>query len=199
MLVVGSSPDGVALTTAELYDPESDTWAPAAEMAARRYVNATVLLADGRVLVAGELEGPYSLDYTVELYDPARTSGRRGQPVNIPLTHGLVARLDDGRVLMAGGELGSVYYRSPSCTSMFLGRARAQGCARLAYACRAQAEKGGAGGSGGDASGSGGSGDATSGAGGQRAILQAVLAAAAVMPAAAAAMLQAVPAAAAVA
>ncbi|WP_437330094.1 kelch repeat-containing protein [Sorangium sp. So ce381] len=168
VLVVGRSHDGVALTTAELYDPESDTWAPAAEMVARRYyVNATVLLADGRVLVAGELEGPYSLDYTVELYDPARDIWSPGPAVNIPLTHGAVARLHDGRVLMAGGSLGSAYYPSPLVHFYVPGQGPSTGVCQAGVCLPGAGGEGGAGGSGGDASGgSGGSGDATSGAGG---------------------------------
>ncbi|WP_437877908.1 hypothetical protein [Sorangium sp. So ce513] len=72
-----------------------------------------MLLADGRLLVAGNLDGPYSLDYTAELYDPATDTWSLGPALDIPLTYRVAARLHDGRVLMAGGQLGSVFYPSP--------------------------------------------------------------------------------------
>jgi N-acetylneuraminic acid mutarotase len=42
-----------ARSTAELYDPTTDTWSPTSELAVGRFGQAAVRLADGTVLVVG--------------------------------------------------------------------------------------------------------------------------------------------------
>jgi hypothetical protein len=51
----GSSPMGgfFALTSAEVYDPATDSWSSASSMAAARYGHASITLPDGSVLVVG--------------------------------------------------------------------------------------------------------------------------------------------------
>ena len=63
----------VALATAELYDPVSETWLATGSLGAARYFHTMTLLPSGQVLVAG---GFYSYDRTnsrasAELYHPA--------------------------------------------------------------------------------------------------------------------------------
>ncbi|MDC0681585.1 kelch repeat-containing protein [Sorangium atrum] len=171
VLVVGGSSEGIARAIAELYDPANDTWTSAGEMVAPRYINEVVLLADGRVLVVGDLDGDgqYSLDYTAELYDPARGIWSPGPALNIPLTYSVRARLDDGRVLIAGGTLGSPYYPSPLVHLYVPGQRPGSGVCQAGVCVPSAGGEGGAGSSGGGEGGSGGaagSGGDASGAGG---------------------------------
>ncbi|MGK3989090.1 kelch repeat-containing protein [Sorangium sp. So ce136] len=58
------------LYSAELYDPEADTWTSAAGMNFARIGHAAALLPDGKVLVAGGVLYDAALD-SAEIYDPA--------------------------------------------------------------------------------------------------------------------------------
>ena len=60
---------GVALTSAELYDPSSGTWTATLSMTEARRGHAATLLPDGTVLVAGGLSESGAVP-TAELYDP---------------------------------------------------------------------------------------------------------------------------------
>jgi hypothetical protein len=60
---------GVALTSAELYDPSSGSWTATLRMSEARRGHVAVLLPDGTVLVAGGL-GDTGLVSTAELFDP---------------------------------------------------------------------------------------------------------------------------------
>jgi large repetitive protein len=109
---------GAILSEAELYDPITGTFALARPMAARRFDHTATLLSDGRVLIAGGYGGAAggaSLA-SVEVYDPAA----RPSPLPSPTpswgtlkSAGVLfsargdasaAILDDGRVLLAGGD-----------------------------------------------------------------------------------------------
>lgn len=105
---------GVALATAELYDPISETWLATGSLGSARYFHTMTLLPSGQVLVAG---GFYSNDRSnsrasAELYHPASgiwvatgslTSARTGHEAVL---------LSTGEVLVAGGSNGGTYYAS---------------------------------------------------------------------------------------
>jgi hypothetical protein len=92
--------------TAELYDGE--TWTAVASMHDERVAHTATLLADGRVLVVGGFRShPPQLSFvpTAEIFDPA--SGQwalAANPATARANHA-AALLDDGRVLVAGGQI----------------------------------------------------------------------------------------------
>ena len=61
----------VSLSSCEIYDPVSDTWAPAADMAAKRFAFRALLLKDGSVIAIGGAAAHFDAPATasVELYD----------------------------------------------------------------------------------------------------------------------------------
>lgn len=91
----------------EVYDPTTASWFPVADTLATRSRHATVLLDDGRVLVAG---GCDSIFYctgtnTAEVYDPATDTWATVASMNAPRrSDAAVTPLIDGRVLVVGGS-----------------------------------------------------------------------------------------------
>jgi hypothetical protein len=102
VLVVGGKSEAgyspPSLATAELYDPVTGTWSPAASLAFAREAHAAVRLADGRVLVAGGATA------ACEVYDPA--ADRWTRVGDLAATRGAFTAtlLPSGRVLAVGGS-----------------------------------------------------------------------------------------------
>jgi len=94
LIVGGRSPEGDAVTTAEWFDPETGSTAPApgSLQRARARASATLLI-DGRVLVAGGNDGTADLR-SAEIYEPA------SQTFTLLDTHLGVARSGHAAVLL---------------------------------------------------------------------------------------------------
>jgi hypothetical protein len=113
VLVAGGAPAfGLGVST-ELYDPATNTFAPAADTAsmnaARLYVTAT-LLPSGKVLIAGGFSFPSSSPLSsTELYDPATNSFAAAADtasMNAARISATATHLPSGKVLIAGGSNG---------------------------------------------------------------------------------------------
>lgn len=106
----GSSSNWTHLASLEVFDPvPATTTAIAATMSQQRMGHTATLLLDGRVLIAGgyctgfKCTPPATL--LDDLYDPATDSLTPApHPGDYPRFHA-AARLDDGRVLIAGGTI----------------------------------------------------------------------------------------------
>jgi hypothetical protein len=106
VLVAGGSPTngGPAITTAELYDPESGDWTlTEGSLPTGRYGGAATLLVDGEVLIAGGCTsgcGPYNsstLLYEGGFFD-------YGPPMTVPRLYNTATLMANGNVLVTGGE-----------------------------------------------------------------------------------------------
>lgn len=105
--VAGRYPNAELTASAEIYDPARGRFTPAGSMMIARHKHAAVLLADGRVLIVG---GSDRRDWrgkmdSAELYDPATGKFADAGQMNearFKLTNA-VARMPDGKVLIAGG------------------------------------------------------------------------------------------------
>src|SRR5436190_9034115 len=109
ILISGGRDDaGNLVAASEIFDPERQTSSASATLNTARVDHSATVLADGRVLVAGGTgaSGPLS---SVEIFDPANP-GAGFQVVASPMTsarsHHTATLLNNGSVLIAGGETG---------------------------------------------------------------------------------------------
>lgn len=122
ILVSGGSRAGVGLTSAEIYDPASNSWSSTGAMQSDTvHTNAAVLLNDGRVFIkghAGYINGPFvdispddpyypeeSPTKLPQIFDPTSNSWAAASPMNTPKLGGTAIVLNDGNVLVVGGEV----------------------------------------------------------------------------------------------
>jgi uncharacterized protein (TIGR03437 family) len=89
--------------TAELYDPKTGLWSPAAEMRTPRGGHTASRLQSGNVLVAGGSTARGVLTPDAELYDAASNTWKQTGNLNAPRTGAEAVPLSDGRILVVGG------------------------------------------------------------------------------------------------
>jgi N-acetylneuraminic acid mutarotase len=108
VLVTGGCADDPC-RSAEIYDPATNRWTPAATMTRGHVRHAAAALADGRVLVSG---GTYFCDpefgfcFTTdqaEIYSPATNQWTRTGKLIVARELHTATLLPDGRVLVTGG------------------------------------------------------------------------------------------------
>jgi hypothetical protein len=113
VLVAGGETSPASATSAELYSPSTGRFSPAGSMISPHFLQTATLLSDGRVLVAGGGQGKWctmtgcspGVDFRLaELYDPATGGFAAARPMNGGRSRHTATLLQDGRVLMVGGE-----------------------------------------------------------------------------------------------
>jgi hypothetical protein len=101
VLVAGGSPG--ALSSAELYDPDTGQWSPTGSMSMGRRLHTMTLLPTGKVLVVGG-EGPSVLALaSAELYDPGTGQWTPTGSMSTPRLNHTMTLLPTGKVLVTGG------------------------------------------------------------------------------------------------
>ncbi len=109
VLVTGGVTDQTASgysAVAALYDPVTNTWSPAASMAAARAYHVAALLPNGKVMVAGG-HGLTDALASIEIYDPATNTWSSAGSMVVPRWNQTGTLLANGKVLMSGGWSGN--------------------------------------------------------------------------------------------
>jgi hypothetical protein len=108
-LIAGGIDGDVVLGSAEIFTESTKEFAATGAMGTARTSHAAAALPDGRVLVTGGLipvgSGPATTDAaTTEIFDPASGTFSPGNDMTVPRFNHSAVALDDGRVLVLGGN-----------------------------------------------------------------------------------------------
>ena len=115
VLVTGGIAEGDLLASTEIYDPATGKWTTVAPMNVARLGNTLTLLSNGNVLATGGTAADTASgsgggqtirpDSTAEIYNvSANTWTMTSGPMSTPRFEHSATLLDDGRVLIAGGQ-----------------------------------------------------------------------------------------------
>lgn len=101
----GAEPNGGpgAIASAELFNPETRTFAPTGNLNIARYRPAAILLNNGMILVAGGVDNKDSFTTVTELYNPATGTFTTAGSLNVARTAYTMTLLKNGMALAAGG------------------------------------------------------------------------------------------------
>jgi hypothetical protein len=112
VLVIGGQSHDRSLSSAEIYDPDTDTWSNvSAQMSAPRTYQTATILPNGEVLVMGGTSGTNGAaalgdPTTVEVYDPSLGTWATDGDLAFSIARHTATLLSDGDVLVVGGLVG---------------------------------------------------------------------------------------------
>ncbi len=95
------------LSSAEIYNPNTEVWTPVASLHTTREVHTATLLPNGKVLIAGGAGSNgilASAESSAELYDPAADQWTLTGSMSTPRVGATATLLPNGKVLVAGGQ-----------------------------------------------------------------------------------------------
>jgi hypothetical protein len=98
-----SSGPAEPVASADLFDPASNDFTPVGAMTVARASHISILLKDGRVLVAGGVSAGLNDTAAADLYDPVKRTFTSTGSMGWAREGAAGVRLDDGRVLITGG------------------------------------------------------------------------------------------------
>jgi len=93
----------IALASAEIFNPSTNTWSSAGNMLAPRYLAGVSLLPNGQVLVAGGVDNSGEGITNSDLFNPATNSWTATSPLPTPMSAQAAVLLGTGHFMSAAG------------------------------------------------------------------------------------------------
>ncbi|AUX44200.1 uncharacterized protein SOCE26_056640 [Sorangium cellulosum] len=103
VLVVGGR-NGSYQSSAELYNPDNNTWSSTGSLGGTRAFHTATRLVDGKVLVVGGYRPTSHELSSAEIYDPAAFTWTPATSMATPRSSHAATLLDSGQVLVTGGD-----------------------------------------------------------------------------------------------
>jgi N-acetylneuraminic acid mutarotase len=103
VLIAGGFVGNDIIAGAELFDPDANTWSPAASLVTARSMHSATMLSNGQVLVAGGTNVTTDALASAELYDPVANVWSSGGNLENARSQHTATLLPNGKVLVAGG------------------------------------------------------------------------------------------------
>jgi peptidase M23-like protein/Kelch motif protein len=121
VLIAGGHGTGTSnpLSSAELYDPATRTFASTGSMNIARGRPQCVALSDGRVLVAGGVIAPFTYTSTAEVYNPATGTFTGAGNMTTPRGEGWYALAVPGGALLFGGTFEGTFGTATAAVDRF--------------------------------------------------------------------------------
>jgi Kelch motif len=114
VLIAGGADGHAPSNTAEVFNPQNGTFAPVGQMSTPRTLQASILLGNGEVLIAGGQSSDTDFLITAELFNPATAMfSATGRMINLH-TGANATILENGGVLIAGGRSNQADLYNPS-------------------------------------------------------------------------------------
>ena len=104
VLVTGGDTGSAITSSAQLYDPATNTWSAAPSMSSGRSEHTATALANGKVLVTGGRDGLFAVTASAQLYDPATNTWSAAPDMSTARLQHTATPLANGKVLVAGGR-----------------------------------------------------------------------------------------------
>jgi N-acetylneuraminic acid mutarotase len=107
VLIAGGYNGQRELSSAEIFNPNTEKWTATGSLMNRRQNHTATLLHDGKVLVVGgygSSQGTFLPIAYAELYDPTRKTWTVTGSMNYPRSNHTATLLPNGKVLVVGGE-----------------------------------------------------------------------------------------------
>ncbi|WP_413582326.1 Kelch repeat-containing protein [Bdellovibrio sp. HCB288] len=98
-----TSSTNTPLDSTEIFDPATGLWSAGPALPSPRLFSQATVLTDGRVLVAGGLDGAFAKTATTAIYNPASNSWSTGPSIAIPRVGHSSHLLPNGKVIIIGG------------------------------------------------------------------------------------------------
>jgi hypothetical protein len=113
VLIAGGAAEGTPSDSAEVFNPQTANFSSVSAMTTARTMHAAVLLASGKVLIAGGQSSDTNFLLSAELFDPAHQSFAAAGSMHNVHAGATATVLENGHALIAGGRSGSADLYDP--------------------------------------------------------------------------------------